>query len=152
MGRALNKGSVSAIYPKWLDCSVDEGSSSLVLWPLSESDDLAASPHHSVKNSDLPSTESSWCGSFQSKPRQPLPPNLESGRAILLGQGGEKQQVTPCCSDLGNPSSKAHRPPSAQRAIPRHHKITVSISTEGAIHAGDCCLFYAKDTLSDTNI
>lgn len=33
MGQALNKGSISSVYPKWLDCHVDEGSSSLVLWP-----------------------------------------------------------------------------------------------------------------------
>ena len=33
IGQALNKGGVSSIHPKWLDCHVDEGSTSLVLWP-----------------------------------------------------------------------------------------------------------------------
>lgn len=59
----------------------------------------------------------------------------------------ERQQTNQCCIYPGSPSSKTHRPPSTHQATLRHHRITTRyLSSKTAIHAGNCTLFYAKDT------
>lgn len=157
IGQALNKGSVSSIHPKWLDCHVDEGSTSLVLWPflwiwwplsitpailwIIETFPLQSSPDLAPfkASRDSPSLPTSTLGEYKEQP-------FSWGEGMVR-RWGEKQQMTSCCIYPGSPSSKTHRPPSTHLATLRHHRITTGyLSRKTAIHACNCTLFYAKDT------